>query len=911
MSRFRYAASDTVNRKHSPLLQRRLLAESKNSVRTNAVTQNSSNLRAKVSSVPPRAPNRPQLVSRGATYIKVRWTPLRGTHPVLWNLLLNEVSVYSGREKQWEQTGLSVDTCFSFRVAYYENGMWSQFSTERRIATSVKKAVDIQALEALGEMLRSQIVSAAREPVQAGSCDLDGLREPGYAAGDDHSLEWIAMENPLAAAGLDASDINCKVVECSQLSSTVKSLQVRKAGALQLRLDNGDWRMSQVKIDPGSNVLQFDDPALGQNEGSVDLKGCRANVLNSRAMLIVDRQPPATDGCFEVNCTYTAEPMYFCGGHDFGALQRDEWIMILNRHSHPTHVISRYEVGVKLTATEVIPTELPKTVFEQVAYREPWALSWLQRLAQIGASPHFPLLYSFYRCNDMPKPFITLPGTDMGYLPPEVTGAKAAYSVEQMKEYGGTLKTLWGVMTTEAYSVTMQSIATQYKDYAVSESFIQGLMFQLIHALGVARKVFGFHHNDLLTLHNIKFKQIPFSVGAAYWCYKLNDVAFRDVHDGQPIDITHFSNFTFGELAEGPDKCEPPPPPTQNRETWCVPSDDVDGLQLKLHGFHNSALSRMELAYWVRGWTFMNTPWKDDMKDVAIIMCEMLGDKVAEPSDNFLDLCGRMRNGVYKLSPLQAIRHPFFDNLPTKDGLQPTQIDQFLYLPLPPHDDTEHYAVDDRPTTTTSTSTTSAPINSTEQRNRRKNEKLNTMTPSEQKAPVPLKQNLPTDSVSVPLATEEEIRKDKTEMMNDEAKKESSDLPTPHQPWIAEYAPGKAADGKGKSTTGLIKIAYSPPALAADVGPASIFQIVLNGVSVYSGPAVKGSSDATEYYYVMSGVKPDQCYRFQMAYFAKNAKKWSSLSSRLWVNDCNAFRAKLCREKGCKHGGHPIGPQST
>ena len=60
-----------------------------------------------------------------------------------------------------------------------------------------------------------------------------------------------------------------------------------------------------------------------------------------------------------------------------------------------------------------------------------------------------------------------------------------------------------------------------------------------------------------------------------------------------------------------------------------------------------------------------------------------------------------------------------------------------------------------------------------------------------------------------------------------------------------------------------------------------------------------------------TGLSSSKCYRFQWAYYAKGAKEWSSLSQRLYINDCAAYRSKLCRERGCKNGGTALGPQMT
>jgi hypothetical protein len=152
----------------------------------------------------------------------------------------------------------------------------------------------------------------------------------------------------------------------------------------------------------------------------------------------------------------------------------------------------------------------------------------------------------------------------------------------------------------------------------------------------------------------------------------------------------------------------------------------------------------------------------------------------------------------------------------------------------------------------------------------------------------------------------------------EEEEEEEGGMPPPHQPWIATYEPGDPSKAPGDAgALGFLKVAYSAPNVSKKDGPVSLFQVVLNGVSVYSGPATPESMEdgvdptSAIYYYAMNGVRPQQCYRFQVAYFAQGASRWSDLSSRLWVNDCSTFRAKLCRERGCDKGGSALRPTTT
>ena len=78
---------------------------------------------------------------------------------------------------------------------------------------------------------------------------------------------------------------------------------------------------------------------------------------------------------------------YFCGGDGgdgTGATAErsaKEWIVAINRHSHPTHVIQRYEITARTTVVDgIIPDKLD--VYRQSGWREAWQMSFLNRLVQ-------------------------------------------------------------------------------------------------------------------------------------------------------------------------------------------------------------------------------------------------------------------------------------------------------------------------------------------------------------------------------------------------------------------------------------------------------------------------------------------------------------------------------------------------
>ena len=64
---------------------------------------------------------------------------------------------------------------------------------------------------------------------------------------------------------------------------------------------------------------------------------------------------------------------------------------------------------------------------------------------------------------------------------------------------------------------------------------VRGIIFQLIQGIGVGYHSYGLHFNDLLTMSNIRFRQIPkkTALSRKYWCYDLNDIALSGDGCGQ------------------------------------------------------------------------------------------------------------------------------------------------------------------------------------------------------------------------------------------------------------------------------------------------------------------------------------------------------------------------------------------
>ena len=89
-----------------------------------------------------------------------------------------------------------------------------------------------------------------------------------------------------------------------------------------------------------------------------------------------------------------------------------------------------------------------------------------------------------------------------------IQGAAAAANVNYIKATGNDQNHQWGSTIMETAGTNLLKIFNAYKDYALSMEFVRSIVFQLVYTLGVGRHAHGLHHNDLLTLSNIRFIQV-------------------------------------------------------------------------------------------------------------------------------------------------------------------------------------------------------------------------------------------------------------------------------------------------------------------------------------------------------------------------------------------------------------------
>jgi hypothetical protein len=373
-----------------------------------------------------------------------------------------------------------------------------------------------------------------------------------------------------------------------------------------------------------------------------------------------------------------------------------------------------------------------KGMWEQPGNRDAWVTSFLASLTRSGSAPHFPLPLGTSHCLALPKEFSSPaidPRSDMGYLP---VRSKAMQSVSEFSaavDEGRASEHSWLVTASDNWQASLEDILSAYRGAVLSEGFARGLMFQLIFALGSARHAFGFHHNDMATLSNVKLYQVPYGSleRQSYWCYTTNPGAlamlpliFRDEaatgKDGK-IPGTRRRDRLY-ELIDGVDACateKPPLPPRFQEEgaasllqeegaasllqeegaasllqeegavartSWCVPSAAIDGLRVVLSNFEVSSLTRTQLDWWRAGYSFPNTAWRDDLQDLAGTLCGRLSSLVEGGSKGLDELCERMRQGSYADRPLMALEHPWFSLYPKVLEVHPAKRQTFIYTPL-------------------------------------------------------------------------------------------------------------------------------------------------------------------------------------------------------------------------------------
>lgn len=340
---------------------------------------------------------------------------------------------------------------------------------------------------------------------------------------------------------------------------------------------------------------------------TINLLGCRANELSKSSQQMIQKTGEAASKCLELNCTSEFKQYFFCVPPTPGTPSPTKsgesltdihtWIHGINRATMPRHTFQRYEVTLKANVAPLISDnpikELDKTVYSPTGYREPFFSSWLTRLVKIDATPHFAQLLGTFRCSALPEKYQAVPDKVLGGIqPPYRTGGAVATNVAKMKIDGDAFESLWMIMIQETFTTDLQTVLDGFKGYALDNEWVRGVTFQLIQGIGVGFHTYGFHHNDLLTMSNIRFRQIPKKTLASkkYWCYDFNDVSISGDGCGQAATDDEAPPCAAAAADDDDDNdstttttSPPSPPPTSLLELYhdapdfSMPAKDVDG----------------------------------------------------------------------------------------------------------------------------------------------------------------------------------------------------------------------------------------------------------------------------------------------------------------------------------------------
>jgi hypothetical protein len=296
------------------------------------------------------------------------------------------------------------------------------------------------------------------------------------------------------------------------------------------------------------------------------------------------------------------------------------------------------------------------------------------------------------------------------------------------------------------------------------------------------------------------------------------------------------------------------PVPLDERVSWCVASQDVDGLRVKLHGFGAASLVRKQLEWWAEGFAFPNTAWRDDLRDLGSVLCPIAGERVlgwAEYAGGAAaDLCAKMAAGAYAANPALALRHPLFAGSPAPppggSSLSGAAAVSSAYLGLPPLDALQ------RPQRAlyvyTPVTIGTAPIAGP--------------SPSPQPAGPGAG---PTPSPSSPARYPEAAEVPRQVVLR---------LVTPRRPWLVH---------RDSLSASVAWAEHQVPAWVAKLAPqtsATTYNVFVNGVSVFSG---------TQLTYHLDLPTPAQqraCQRVQVAAFYPSLG-WTERSEPLEINDCS------------------------
>ena len=493
---------------------------------------------------PEQGPASLRITRRTPTSVTLAWEAPEGTLPTLYNLLMDRVSVYSGPNTYFTQTGINSERCYVFQVSAYVDGRWTKFSSPRH-TSSLEHAVSLEKIDNQVQTIKAEMEKAAMAQAQGNACLLEEVNNMGVvhtdSASGGGSIEFDGELSAFSSSGVEASVLNCQVANCMGQSGMTTTLVKSRTGHLNIRQDDGTWKLRFLSIPENTNIIEFNNPNNAFIKTTINLIGCRANELDEAASVNIGKVGVGAKKCMQLNCTRESKMYFFCepskGPPVKGRFSIQSWMNDVNRATYPSKRFNRFEAGLKVTISPklVVDTvseldgEVDHRIYAAAGYREPFFFNFLTRLVKIDATPHFPQLLGTFRCSDLPKKFKDAPGPGgvSGILPAFPLTGNVAATVDRMKIDGDAFSSAYMGAILEPTTVDLETYINSFKGFALDNEWVRGIMFQLIHGLGVGHHAYGLHHNDLLTMSNIRLKQYPREAKGVrkYFCYQLNDVA--------------------------------------------------------------------------------------------------------------------------------------------------------------------------------------------------------------------------------------------------------------------------------------------------------------------------------------------------------------------------------------------------
>ena len=262
---------------------------------------------------PEEGPVSLRITRRDSTSITLAWDPPPGKLPTLYNLLMDRVSVYSGSQKSYSQTGLTAEKCYVFQVAAYVDGRWTRF-TKPKYTSSLENDVEVKKLDEQNAELRNigktSTCKSARKCMFIRNSDKCKCYLRGSASGGG-SVEYNAEVADTSITGVEASVLNCQVSKCLQNNGLTTTLIKPRQGHLKLRLDDASYRLRFLSIPENSHILEFNSPNNAFTKSTINLLGCRANELDEENQQRIGKTGVAARKCLMLNCTREYKLYYF------------------------------------------------------------------------------------------------------------------------------------------------------------------------------------------------------------------------------------------------------------------------------------------------------------------------------------------------------------------------------------------------------------------------------------------------------------------------------------------------------------------------------------------------------------------------------------------------------------------------